>query len=470
MDSAGAGRSSRQQTTGLGSRPVPRGGLLPGTAGAAVLVVVAGGFTAPGRAAIAGSFAFLEFFTGVFSLVGLSITVMLGLVATDRLVLLIRHRILLQLAHRATAATALVCLVIHVATKLIEGHAHLWDPAVPFLASHRPVQVGLGTLAGYLMIIATWTGVTRASYAGSRHPGRWRILHASAYAAWLLALIHGLGAGRSAKTWVLVSYGICLAFVALALLVRFLVALSRRTHLARAQTIRRMRPVGRPAAAETTPLATSVLIPSLDGLEWADTERRPAGRSDPVPAVAPAGPADRAAPAGPGDWAAPAGPGDWAGPADRAARVEVGPPAEAAAPVERRAGRASDYRPYRPLRADTEGAPAGGNGADPAHEDRSPRRHAPSADQGPRARSAAREEPRTRPAPTGPEEPRTRSAAREEPRTWPAPAPAARERGGARPPAPAERGSAAAPGRRPDDTAEITDEEFWAYIRNEVGR
>ncbi|MEV0431239.1 ferric reductase-like transmembrane domain-containing protein [Micromonospora sp. NPDC050495] len=351
MDSAGAGRSVRQ-TTGLGSRPAPRGGLRPVTAGAAVIVVVAAGFTPPGRAAIAGSFAFLEFFTGVFSLVGLSITVLLGLAATDRLVLLIRHRILLQLAHRATAATALVCLAIHVATKLVEGHAHLWDPAIPFLASHRPVQVGLGTLAGYLMIIATWTGVTRASYAGSRQPGRWRILHASAYAAWLLALIHGLGAGRSAKTWVLVSYGICLALVALALLVRFFVAMNRRTHLARAQTIRRMRPVGRPATAEATPLATNVLIPSLDGTEWADAERRPTDHDDPRPAAASAG------------------------------------------------------------RKDT----------DPA-----------------------REEPRARLAPV------------------------ARERARARREAPEDRVPPAA-ARRLDDTAEITDEEFWAYIRNEVGR
>ncbi|MFI7431513.1 hypothetical protein ACIBPB_31460 [Micromonospora sp. NPDC049836] len=431
MDSAGAGRSVRQ-TTGLGSRPAPRGGLRPVTAGAAVIVVVAAGFTPPGRAAIAGSFAFLEFFTGVFSLVGLSITVLLGLAATDRLVLLIRHRILLQLAHRATAATALVCLAIHVATKLVEGHAHLWDPAIPFLANHRPVQVGLGTLAGYLMIIATWTGVTRASYARSRQPGRWRILHASAYAAWLLALIHGLGAGRSAKTWVLVSYGICLALVALALLVRFFVALSRRTHLARAQTIRRMRPVGRPTAVEATPLATNVLIPSLDGTEWADAERRPADHDDPRPAATSAGRTDRAGAAAPGR-AGTVEPGraDRAGAiesgrADRAATVEPDPAVEP--PV--RASRASAYRPYRPLRADVDGSPA--QPSQPAPAGRT--------DTGP-----AREEPRARPAPVAPERIRARREAPEDPV----------------PPAAA---------RRLDDTAEITDEEFWAYIRNEVGR
>ncbi|MEU8263177.1 hypothetical protein AB0C02_21420 [Micromonospora sp. NPDC048999] len=174
MDGARTTRSPLR-TTGLAARPTRRSDARRLAVGVAVVAVAAAAFTPFGRVAIASSFSFLEFFTGVFSLVGLSITVMIGLVATDRLLLLIRHRILLQIVHRATAATAMVCLAIHVATKLIEGHAHLWDPAVPFLASHRPVEVGLGTLAGYLMIVATWTGVTRASYAGSARPGRWRV-------------------------------------------------------------------------------------------------------------------------------------------------------------------------------------------------------------------------------------------------------------------------------------------------------
>ncbi|MFJ8582300.1 hypothetical protein [Micromonospora sp. NPDC093277] len=342
-----------------------------------MVLVVAAAFTPLGRAAIAGSFSFLEFFTGVFSLVGLSITVMVGLVATDRLLLLIRHRILLQIVHRATASTAMVCLAIHVATKLIEAHAHLWDPVVPFLASHRPVEVGLGTLASYLMIVATWTGVTRASYAGSRRPGLWRGLHVSAYVAWGFALVHGLTSGRPAPTWVVVSYSICIGLVSLALLVRLFVVLSRRTHLASAQTTRRMRPVGRPdAVATAAPLATNVLIPTLAGTEWDDVE------------------ADRAVhrPA-------------HAATAASTDRTMAAPSAEHAVAAPRQS-RASDYRPAREERP-----------MSPPHS----------------------------PAPADAHHPEPTRQERTEPTRQPA-----------------------AP--RFDETAVITDEQFFAYLRDEVGR
>ncbi|MBO0869012.1 MAG: hypothetical protein J2P15_10630 [Micromonosporaceae bacterium] len=208
--------------------------LLGGAALAASLVAV--GVTAPGRSAIAASHRFLEFYSGVFSLVALSLTVLIGLAATDRVVLGIRHRVLLQAVHRSTATTALPFLVIHVATKVLEGHAHSLDAVLPFMASHRRVYIGLGTLASYLLILAAWTGVARGRFADSAHPGRWRALHVTAYACWLVALVHGLEAGRSAKTWVLVSYAACLILAWLAVLVRLHVTLSRRLRVAKART------------------------------------------------------------------------------------------------------------------------------------------------------------------------------------------------------------------------------------------
>ncbi|WP_406036558.1 hypothetical protein OG799_19070 [Micromonospora sp. NBC_00898] len=382
---------SPPRTAGLATRPAARGGRRPLAIASTLAVIVAGSFTPPGSVAVAWSFSFLEYFTGVFSLVGLSVTVMIGLAATDRLLLLVRHRILLQVAHRATAATAVVCLAIHILTKCIEGHAHVWDMVVPFLAGHRPVQVGLGTLASYLMIMATWTGATRASYAQSRRPGRWRALHATAYGSWLLAMVHGLGAGRAAKPWVAASYTVCVALVVLALLVRLFVALSRRTHLARAHTLRKMRPTGQPTPiAATTPLATNVLIPTLAEPEWADVE--------------PDGPARRRAV-------------DVPGPA--APRPATVPPVPVPDEVPS-ASRASDYRPYRPLREDRPASP-------------------PYADTGAAGRHS--DEPTRPEPPTGPQRPRTTPPRQHDAATRPL-----------------------------DETAEITDEQFWAYIRNEVGR
>lgn len=254
--------------------------------GALAAALVLAGLTGPGRSAVSAAHRFLEFYSGVFSLVALSITVLIGLAATDRVVLTIGHRVLMQAAHRSMATTALVFLVIHVAMKVIEGHAHSLDVLVPFLASHRTVYIGLGTLASYLLILAAWTGVVRGAFADSAHPGRWRALHATAYVCWVFALIHGLEAGRSAKTWVVVSYAICLILAGLAVLARVQMTVSHRLRVGKARTSGTFSSVdaaqpatlGESASAtvETDPPAGSLIfvnpastryLPALDGVE-----------------------------------------------------------------------------------------------------------------------------------------------------------------------------------------------------------
>jgi|GEM_PF-3086999 len=229
-----------------------------------VLAVIVGiaSFTGPGDAAIAAAHRFLEFFSGVFSLVALSICVMIGLASTDRVILMIHHRVLMQNVHRAFAMTAMLFLAVHIATKEMESHARLLDIVVPFMAHHRPMYVGFGTIASYLMILATWTGIARGRFAGNA-PGLWRALHATAYVCWLFALGHGLLAGRSAKTWVLVSYGACLVGVGLALMVRLAVRLGRRTRILKAQTTGTIRPVG--VSIDERPMARSVALTDTNG-------------------------------------------------------------------------------------------------------------------------------------------------------------------------------------------------------------
>ena len=70
-------------------------------------------------------FAYTEFYVGVVTLVSLSITIMVGLVATDRLVLSIRQRVLLQSAHRTTGIIAVSAFIVA---------AILWNiPLLPVL-------------------------------------------------------------------------------------------------------------------------------------------------------------------------------------------------------------------------------------------------------------------------------------------------------------------------------------------------
>lgn len=211
-----------------GTPPIPRTRRVTLLGAIGVLAAAAVCFTAPGANAVGACHRFLDYYGGVFSLVALSLTVMGGLAATDRLILLIRHRVLLQAIHRATAAAAMGFLAVHIVMKIVAGHARLLDAAVPFLAHRRAGYVGLGTVAAYLMVIAAWTGIARGRFAGLSRPGLWRLLHSSAYAAWPVALLHGLASGRAAPGWVTVSYAICLVSVAMALLVRLIVHWGRQ--------------------------------------------------------------------------------------------------------------------------------------------------------------------------------------------------------------------------------------------------
>ncbi|MDG4796319.1 hypothetical protein [Micromonospora sp. WMMD1082] len=184
--------------------------------------------TGAGQKAYAMAFFFTEFFAGVIALVAMSLTVMMGLLATDRLVLLIRHRVLLQSAHRATGILAVAGLGFHVITKIMSGRAGVTDVAVPFVGG-RGLYVGLGTIAGLLMVSVLWTGIIRARFADVGPKWLWRALHSTAYASWPFAIFHGLGTGRPPASWVSLSYFACVALVVLALLVRLSVTLQRRS-------------------------------------------------------------------------------------------------------------------------------------------------------------------------------------------------------------------------------------------------
>ncbi|MFY1617044.1 hypothetical protein [Micromonospora sp. WMMD736] len=184
--------------------------------------------TGAGQMAYAYGFFFTEFFAGVIALVSLSLTVMLGLLATDRLVLNISHRVLMQSAHRATGVLGTAGLVFHVLTKIATGRAAPTDSLVPFVGG-RGLYVGLGTVAALLMVSVIWTGIIRARFAGVGPKWLWRTLHSAAYLAWPFAIFHGLNAGRAAASWVVLSYAACVLFVVLALLVRLSVTIGRRS-------------------------------------------------------------------------------------------------------------------------------------------------------------------------------------------------------------------------------------------------
>jgi DMSO/TMAO reductase YedYZ heme-binding membrane subunit len=192
---------------------------------AATLGVLVGAATPAGAIVVTEVQRFMDFYSGVFTLVGLTLSVVAGLVATDRMILKIQHRILAQAMHRAATLVAMAFLVSHVVIEILTRNA---DAVQVLLPIGRTSAIAVGTPAAQLMIIVALTGVARARFATGRRPWLWRAMHGLAYVAWLLAIIHGMLAGRQPAIWVTWSYLVCVAGVGVALLARGLVTLRPR--------------------------------------------------------------------------------------------------------------------------------------------------------------------------------------------------------------------------------------------------
>lgn len=166
---------------------------------------------------------FLNFGAGVLSLVSLSCSVIWGLVAQDRIFLNTRQRIIGQAVHRTTAVAAIAFLMLHITTKIALNHTELIGAVIPFSLGFTGPEglIGLGSLAGLLMIFVGITGALRGAFASPAPvAARWRAMHMLAYPAWCAALVHGLLAGRQAKPIFVIMYCMCLVGVGVALALR----------------------------------------------------------------------------------------------------------------------------------------------------------------------------------------------------------------------------------------------------------
>ncbi|MFJ9560821.1 cytochrome b/b6 domain-containing protein [Streptomyces fuscichromogenes] len=166
---------------------------------------------------------FLNFGAGVLSLVSLSCSVIWGLISQDRIFLNTRQRIVGQAVHRTTAVASIAFLLVHIVTKIALDHTVVIAAIIPFSLGFTGSAglIGLGSLAGLLMIFVGVTGALRSNFAAPAVvAARWRAMHMLAYPSWCAALIHGLYAGRAAKPFFMISYDLCLLGVMAALALR----------------------------------------------------------------------------------------------------------------------------------------------------------------------------------------------------------------------------------------------------------
>jgi sulfoxide reductase heme-binding subunit YedZ len=175
--------------------------------------------TLPLVATGSSSYWYLTRSTGAVALLLLSFALALGVVDVQRWSTPRWPRFVVDSLHRNVALLALVFLVLHILTSVLDSFAPigLIDAVVPFLGSYRPFWLGLGAVAFDLIIAVILTSLLRArmGYAS------WRAIHWLTYASWPIALLHGFGTGSDAnKTWLQALSAICVVMVLAAALVR----------------------------------------------------------------------------------------------------------------------------------------------------------------------------------------------------------------------------------------------------------
>ena len=133
--------------------------------------------------------------SGIISLLLFTVSLLLGIVTRSGRPLPGMPRLSVSLVHRNVSLLALVFLVLHVGTLMLDSYAKLGpiDVVVPFLGSFKPFWQGLGTVAFDLVVAVVITGLLRRRI-GQR---AFRFVHWFTYALWPVAVLHAIGNGTN---------------------------------------------------------------------------------------------------------------------------------------------------------------------------------------------------------------------------------------------------------------------------------
>src|SRR5215472_2658860 len=151
--------------------------------------------------------------TGLVALVLLTAGMCAGLLTSVRFESGGWPRFVTLALHRNLSLVALTFTVLHVLTTVLDSFVSipLIDAFIPFIGSYRPFWLGLGAVSFDLMLALVITSLLRARMSLRS----WRLVHWSAYAAWPVAVVHGLGTGTDTPvSWVLALTVLCVLPVA----------------------------------------------------------------------------------------------------------------------------------------------------------------------------------------------------------------------------------------------------------------
>jgi predicted ferric reductase len=149
-------------------------------------------------AAMSSAFWALGRGTGVVALVLFTIALVLGIVARSGRRVPGVGRFGVSDLHRTAALTGTGLIAVHVGSLLLDPFAQLRvvDLVFPFLASYRPLWLGLGTLTLDLVGVVTVVSLLRHRVG----PKVFKAVHWATYLLWPTALLHALGSGTDAGT------------------------------------------------------------------------------------------------------------------------------------------------------------------------------------------------------------------------------------------------------------------------------
>ena len=168
--------------------------------------------------------------SGAVALVLLTVSVVIGIAAVGRLRTGRWPRFAIDGMHRSSSLLAVVFLLIHIATSVLDSFApiSLADAVIPFAGAYRPLWLGLGAVSFDLLMAVLITSLVRHRLGHKS----WRAVHWLAYAAWPVAFLHGLGSGSDARqAWMLALDVACLVAVLASILARVSIGWPARRRL-----------------------------------------------------------------------------------------------------------------------------------------------------------------------------------------------------------------------------------------------
>lgn len=157
--------------------------------------------------------------SGAVALVLLTVALVVGIAAIGRVSTRRWPRFAIDGLHRSSSLLAIVFLALHIFTAVLDSFApiSLINAVIPFTGTYRPLWLGLGATAFDLLLAVAVTSGLRVRLG---HPA-WRAVHWLAYAAWPIAILHGLGTGSDVRQgWLTAVYAACGAAAVVAVVIR----------------------------------------------------------------------------------------------------------------------------------------------------------------------------------------------------------------------------------------------------------